>query len=187
MTSKYFPLSEFQAVGFPVAPSDYQSFLMGNMVKKILEPIRGEINTPMQITDCARTMEKTAYMIERGLYPSLTSDHYWGLSVPLNGASSLDKVKVYGQSFSLSVGAVDFTVEGVDIWPIFKTVVKMAKVGFINCGQVIYEKGNSRAWIHISNPKELVYSKDFCAAMFSGQRRFLFSNNGGQNYQEFEV
>ena len=184
----YFAKEEFERCGFPKNPSDLEVFLMRNLVFNILNPIRIALGAPVSINDCYRTVEKYKYMISSGSYnPSATSDHFWAQAIPLS--DPLLRAR-YGTDYVFSVGAVDFHVPSIqDILPVFNKIISMDRSGTIGVGQCIIEAAYdtegkmTKQWIHISNPRSLVYSQSFIKDFGISKTKYLASNDNGKTYQ----
>jgi hypothetical protein len=184
----YFAKEEFERHGFPADPSGLEIFLMRNLVFSILNPIRIAVGRPITIDDCYRTSEKYDAMLLDKLYnPSKTSDHFWGQTIPLVDPSLKAK---FGPYYTFSVGAVDFRIPSAqDMTPLFEKIVSMDRVGLVNTGQCILEaaydsdKKMTKQWIHISNPRTLVYTQTFIKKFGIVKAKYLVSNDNGKTYQ----
>lgn len=174
----YFKRKEFK--GFPQTPTIQQSFLLANLTN-MLNMIRRKVGVPMTITSCCRDAAKYQELVDRGYHPSPTSDHFWGYVIPT--LRTRDKAK-YGDTYKFSVGAVDFVCKDID--NVFNTIMDMVEHDEINIGQCILEKGKNSKWIHISNPKEIVYAPGFIKKMSLEKIMFLTSNNNGKSYKRVE-
>lgn len=179
----YFKKSEFK--GLPAAMLPLQSFLFDNLLN-ILNIIRAEIGSPVVITSCARDIKKYKDMKKRGLYPSPTSDHFWGLAVP---CLEEKHKRIYGEYFTLSAGAVDIVTPRASVFQSFKLIVKLSIGEMIGPGQVIYERRlepTPAEWIHLSNPRDLIFQESFLNEIGAKKQPYLFSKDGGESYQIFK-
>lgn len=172
----YFRISEFTAQGFPENPSAEQRLMLYNLRDGILNPIRAEISASIIIVDCCRGIAEYNTLIKKGYHPSKTSDHFWGNVITETGTDGKTITSKY------SVGAVDFYCPRRPMDDVFKVVREMAINLQIKPGQVILEKGFRGKWIHISNPKNLVYADSFIEEMRIAKARFLTSSNNGKTY-----
>ena len=184
-TGGHFSPDEFSSHGFPAMPTAFEEFLLKNMVENILLPIREKLNMPIHISDCARTFDEYNAMLARGLNPSPKSDHFWGKIVPT--VKPTDRVQ-FGTDFRFSVGAVDFTVDTPDMRVQRDIIAGMVNLWIIKVGQLIIEKtivnGKvTKQWIHISNPRSLVYSSKIVTDLGLDLQMMLASNNGGATYE----
>jgi hypothetical protein len=161
---------------------------MRNLVFSILNPIRIAVGRPISINDCYRTSEKyDSMLLDQSCNPSATSDHFWGQSIPLS--DPLLKAK-FGSYYTFSAGAVDFRIPSVqDMALLFEKIVSMDRVGVINAGQCILEaaydsnKKMTKQWIHVSNPRTLVYTQTFIKSFGINKTKYLVSNDNGKTYQ----
>ena len=182
----YFKKSEFESRGFPTRPSALESFLLANLIYKILNPIRALIGVPININDCYRDMAKYRTLIKRGYNPSPTSDHFWGQSIET--IRERDKKK-YGDSYSFSSGAVDFGCSGRgSLVSVFNDIRGLESTGAIKVGQCILESKTEKGkivsqWIHISNPREIIYDAEFMKELQIKPRKFLYSKDNGKTYK----
>lgn len=180
----YFKKSEF--MGLPAILSYYQKFLYDHLLYT-LNVIRQEVGSPMIITSCGRDMGKFNSMIRRGYFPSPTSDHFWGLPVPCSKAKHK---KIYGKNFTMSVGAVDFITPRASMFQVFKLAIKLSMGQMIRTGQLIFEsrtKPTPAQWIHLSNPRDLVFDPDFLNKIGAVKSPLLFTKDGGKNYHIFKL
>jgi len=179
--TKNFPLVDFQKAGFPIDYTIKELFML-QLLSDNLQFIRDEINTPMIITNCYRSREKYMEMLNKGYYPSETSDHFFGQRMPVGKP---DKVTRYGKWFDLSSGATDFKC--ADIEKNFRKMVQMSLSGEIKIGQLILESNGSTKWIHISNDPEMVYGIALASKLPVIRQPYLCSLDGGANYITYEV
>jgi uncharacterized protein YcbK (DUF882 family) len=162
--------------------NETQKLMISNLTGFILQPIREHINMPMWITSGMRTQSDINRLRKQGYFPSETSDHLFGNVVEL---TSKHKIEKYGLYYPFSVGAVDFICKGVDMRKVFKLIYNLVIGGIIKVGQLIYERKKSGTeWIHISNPVELIYSKEVRKLLARPQ--FLYTLNGGANYKLYD-
>ena len=146
---------------------------------------------PFRVTDCYRTRAKYDDMKKRGLWPSETSDHFWGQRIPLTVPK---KMKKYGSYYEFSVGAIDIVpaIPGivkteVNIFNIFETFVALDQTGDISIGQIIHEKSakTGAEWIHVANPVDLVYNHEIIQALHLTKSKYLTTKDGGRTYQVY--
>lgn len=173
----YFKKSEFK--NFPARPLAAQLFML-NHLRDILNMIRAKIKTPIIITDCYRTLKKFHSLKKRGYNPSTTSDHFWGLSIPT--FRQKDKAK-WGSNYFYAVGAVDLKTPKADEAKVFKVITDLAKNRIINIGQAILEYNDRGAWIHLSNPKDLIFDPQLLRRVGAVKYPFLISRDNGKTYR----
>lgn len=176
LQSKYFALSEFEAAGFPVAPTPLEKFLLKNLVT-ILDPIREALGFPLHVNDCYRTEAKYQKLMLNGHHPSPTSDHFWGQAMPTSPAQA----PTYGPFFTMGVGAVDLGVGAADIEAAFAKI-RALKLPLGQC--ILEQSGPSSKWIHIANPKTLCYSQRVLDAVGLNPHKYMRSRDGGLTYED---
>lgn len=173
----YFAQKEF--LNFPERPSALQVYLFES-IKKKLNIVRHRIHSPIIITSFTRTVKKYKSLINRGYHPSATSDHFWG--EPILTLRRRDRLK-YGKFFIFSAGAVDIVTPKIDTEYVFSLIVKLQKANKVNFGQIIYERSERSEWIHLSNPRTLVFNLSFLQRIGAIKYPFLKSIDGGKSYR----
>ena len=174
----YFAPEEFK--NFPRRPRPVQAYLL-EFLQRTLNTIRGTIDSPIRITDCYRTLKKYESLKKRGYFPSATSDHFWAQVIPT--IKKQNKIK-YGPYFIYSAGAVDFVTPRFDINKCYDTIRKLHRRGTIKIGQAILESGGGRRpWIHLSNPRQLIFTSDLLYRVGAVKNTFLISTDGGKTYK----
>jgi len=187
--STNFHLSEITSLPVSSIPGS-RLHLMLSLCKDILQPIRDFLGVPVKVTSGMRDMDEYHRLIKKGYYPSETSDHFFGVPVPIRKKYKRSK---YGSLYTLSVGAVDIVPAG-GASRAFKRLILNANeedgtitLPFsggdkkISIGQMILEKRRSY-WIHISNSPLLVYSQGF-VDRYLRRTHFLESLDNGQTYR----
>ena len=143
------------------AQIEYFGYGISREIKKIcfmlhplllkLENVREHFDKPVIITNGIRDSILWHMLKAADYSPSRTTDHSYGLSYNRFG-----------------VGAIDHFVPGVDI----KEVYDYEKGTFgEDVGQLILYK--KMRFIHMSNPRELVFSKEFIEKNFRPYERFI--------------
>lgn len=155
-----------------------EKIMLENLAQEILQPARDQLGR-MIVTSGIRDVKDYHRLIAKGYYPSETSDHFYGASLILRSAK---KIKKYGKRYSYSVGAGDIVPVDVEPYEAFKFMINLYKKSKIQYGQLIYEKHNSKEWIHVSNPPTLIYSKKF-VDKFLTRIPVLQSLDGGRTYR----
>jgi len=186
----YFSKSEFESRGFPKKPTTLESYLLANLMYYILNPIRIKIGMPIMLTDCYRSMAKYRDLKKRGYYPSPTSDHFWAQVIPTTRSRD---VKKFGPQYHFSAGAVDFVCPRAgSLVGTFNVIRDLVNKNIIDVGQCILEtkyeikngkKKMLKQWIHISNPKSLIYTGGFIKDMGIQKTKFLTSDDNGKTYK----
>jgi hypothetical protein len=169
-----------------------QIHMVSHICNEILEPIRSYLSevfldeVKMRVVSGIRFPSDHNRLRKQGFNPSETSDHMYGNIVKLRNPI---KIRRYGKYFQYSVGAVDImpSCGAKEAWDVLlpkfdrdKSCINLIN-GPIEIGQVILEKRQSY-WLHISNPKNLIY-RQFVAENFLKREPFLMSNNNGKTYQ----
>jgi hypothetical protein len=175
----FFQDREFLAL--PAVPSALQIFLRDSLRDR-LNIVRAALGIPLQITGCYRDAAAVHDLIVRGYNPSKTSDHFWADPVP---TTSITMLRQYGKAFIFSAGAVDMVPKGKDVLTVFQKIVEMQKSGAVEFGQVIYERAGEKEWVHVSNPRTLLFTPEALARAGAVKTVFLASIDGGQSYQPY--
>jgi len=136
-------------------PLPVQAVMIRHMAVMILQPIRDEFGE-VNITSGVRTLTDYTRLIDAGYHPSWKSDHYFGACVPV----PVTHQPQFGASFPWTCGAVDIQVND-HMRDAFHWMQDKLDPG--RYGQIIYEvqtraDGTEAHWIHIGNPRLLVYS-----------------------------
>jgi len=175
LKSKFFR-QEFEAAGFPLAPTPLELFLLKNLMQEVLDPLREGVGVPVYVNDCYRSYAK--YIKMQGTYnPSSTSDHFWGQAIPTSNPK--DQAR-FGPNFCFSVGAADIRISSkLDIELAFAKVMGLN----LPLGQCILESNGSSKWLHVSNPRTLCFSPAVIAAVGIGKVTYLTSTDNGKTYQ----
>jgi len=142
-------------------PWEEQEFLIMNLAK-LLQAVRGVFRVPFHITHAVRDILDVRRMEEQGYAVARHSDH-----------SYLDS-----DVYQFGVGAADFTVDDKKLLPdIFDYYVNQGRDGKLHFGQVIWyppagPEVKSQNIIHLSNPRNLVFSPGFCRVL-PPKRKYL--------------
>lgn len=170
-----------------------QMEMVSRLCSDILEPIRTYLTEQagktisIKVVSGVRFPSDNNRLKKQGYNPSETSDHLFGNIIKLHNPV---KIRKYGKYFQYSVGAVDIVPacgakEAWDLmYPYFNK--KEGRVFLPNrpsfaIGQMILEKRKTY-WIHISNPKQLIYN-DFITQTFLKREPFLISQDNGVTYK----
>lgn len=156
-----------------------QMNMLKDLVTAILQPIRDALNVPCTVTSGIRVASDYQRLLAQGLHPSETSDHYYGQAVLLQ---SVGKVNTFGPLYNYSVGAVDF-IPKMDLKTAFDQISTMVRNAQINVGQLIYESGGGKYWIHVSNPQWHYFAPPFINTYYPNRPKILISSDAGKTYQ----
>lgn len=148
-------------------PTPMQELMIAGLVR-VLQPLRDRVG-PIDITHGIRLATDYQRLIDEGRHPSPTSDHYFGQPIKLvNDARGFDW-------WVYSTGACDFVPREVSVqeaWEVLLMVTPMAHIG-----QIIREQEGDREWIHLGNPRALIYSPAV-VALIGRQTPVLFGKDG---------
>jgi hypothetical protein len=145
--SEFFSYEEFTQsnYGKPVF-NKLNKYLIENLCKNILDPIRKEFGHPILVTSGIRDINVMNGLRNAGYHPSSNTDHSFGDP----------EVNPYG------VGAADIRPYSQGTCEdIFNIAVHLIKTSSnFNVGQVLWERQGSREWVHIANPKTVLFSPE---------------------------
>lgn len=186
--STHFQLKEFTTLPDKQI-SQIQLFMLLNLCKNILEPIRDFLGCGIKVTSGMRSRDDFDRLLQQGNHPSETSDHFFGVPVPIVNPVKIAK---FGEEYGYSVGAADVVpacggkIAFEKIRPYFKTDTSEILLPGrpIKIGQFILEKKNAY-WLHISNPSTLIFSPYF-VGKFLQRKPFMVSLNNGVSYQAID-
>ena len=145
--SEFFNYEEFTRsdYGKPVF-NKLSKHLLECLCRDILDPIRREFGHPIKVTSGIRDINVMKGFRRAGSHPSPTTDHSFG-DPDFNpfGAGAAD-IRPYGQGTCEDIFniAIDF-INRNDTIPV---------------GQVLFERQGSREWVHISNPKTVLFQPE---------------------------
>lgn len=142
--SEFFSYKEFTRsnYGKPVF-NRLSKHLLECLCQNILDPIRQEFGYPIKVTSGIRDINVMEGLRRVGYHPSTTTDHSFGdPEVNSFGVGAADiRPFSWGTSEKIFNIAVDFINNSKDI-PI---------------GQVLWEQQGKHEWVHISNPKTVLF------------------------------
>ena len=145
--SGFFSYDEFTRsnYGKPVF-NKLSKYLLECLCRDILDPIRQEFGQPILVTSGIRDINVMEGLRRAGYHPSSTTDHSFG-DPEVN---------------SFGVGAADIRPFGRGTCEeIFNIAVDFVnKTENISIGQVLWERQGDREWVHISNPKTVLFQPD---------------------------
>jgi len=145
-----------------------------------LQILRDIAKVPINISCGIRTIEDHYRLQGSGYHPSETSDHFFGVAVPIKPTSP--KYSKFGGTYNFSVGAVDCVPVGISVQKFFKISMKSYIDSKTKFGQIIYEKDPIRnvEWVHLSNFYENYFS--YAIVQWLGKHKFMQSIDGGKTY-----
>ena len=152
--SGFFSYEEFTQsdYGKPVF-NKLSKHLLECLCRNILDPIRKEFGHPILVTSGLRDINIMKGLRKAGYFPSSTTDHSFG-DPDFNpfGVGAAD-IRPYGQGTCEEIFniAVDFVNDSEDI-PV---------------GQVLWERQGEREWVHISNPKTILFQPEVARMLAS--------------------
>jgi len=170
-----FALEEFTKTAFDDLSAQQKTMLIA--LSSTMQVIRDVIKEPIRVTSGMRDLSDYNRLVAKGYFPSDTSDHFFGVEVPIVKEA---KKAIYGKTYSMSVGACDFTVSNND--KAFKLIMGLK----LPIGQLIHEYGNGKDWIHISNSPTLIYSDSICKKYLT-RPKYMISSDAGKTYHEYNV
>jgi len=139
--SDFFSYEEFTRsnYGIPVF-NRLSKHLLECLCREILDPVRRIFWYPIMATSGIRDINVMTGLLAAGYHPSTTTDHSFGdPEVNPFGVGAAD-IRPYGQG----------TCEDI-----FNIAVKLSES--VPMGQIIWERQGDREWVHISNPKSVLF------------------------------
>ncbi len=143
--SEFFSYEEFTQsnYGTPVF-NKINKFLLENLCRNILDPIRREFGHPLIVSSGIRDNNVMEGLRKVGYFPSSSTDHSYGDP----------EVNAYG------VGAADIVPQDSNCEELFTLTCDLFRRNRIRFGQCLWEKQGSREWMHIANPKSVLFSPE---------------------------
>lgn len=148
-----------------------------------LQIVRDTIGSPMVITRGVTTLEDQQRLKNNGYFPSPTSDHFFGASVPIDQLNK--KYATVGPTYNFAVGAADCVPKNVVIRDFFASAVNLNESKKCQFGQIIYEYNpvTKAEWIHFGNDPSAFFSPIVISMI--GRAKYMQSLDGGKTYQAF--
>ena len=140
--SEFFNFEEFTRsnYGRPVF-NKLSKHLLECLCRNILDLIRQEFGYPLLATSGIRDHIVMKGLLAAGYHPSTTTDHSFGdPEVNPFGVGAAD-IRPYGQG----------TCEDI-----FRIAVKLSES--VPIGQILLERQGDREWVHVSNPKTMLFT-----------------------------
>jgi len=141
--SDYFSYSEFTRsnYGKPLF-NTLSKYLLERLCRNILDPVRREFEYPILVTSGIRDINVMKGLLRAGYHPSTITDHSFAdPEVNPFGAGAAD-IRPFGQG-----GCED----------LFRVAVELNKSNLITFGQLLWERQGDREWVHVSNPKSVLF------------------------------
>ena len=159
--SDFFNYEEFTKsnYGKPVF-NKLSKYLLECLCRKILDPIRGEFGHPIIVTSGVRDIIVMNGLRDAGYFPSATTDHSFGDPEFNPFGSGASDIRPY------SKGSCE---------DIFRISVKLSEI--VPIGQIIWERQGEREWVHISNPKSVLFQPEI-ANMIASKLKIGYGLNG---------
>lgn len=141
--------------------SETQRWLARELCVRCLEPIRAIVGTPIYLTDGVRTWDEHQDLERRGYSPYILSDHSYMLEWNPYGVGAADCLRLVQEQGGWRYRP--FTEED------YGAVVEQMADDGAPWGQLIWYR--RRGHLHVSNPRDLVYSDAFIGALGLPDRR----------------
>ena len=151
--SEFFSYDEFTRsnYGKPVF-NRLSQYLLECLCRDILDPVRREFGYPVIVSSGIRDVNVMRGLLKAGYHPSTNTDHSF----------ADPEVNPYG------VGAADIRPYGQgSCEDIFRIVVELSRSNVIEFGQLLWERQGDREWIHISNPKSILFASEIASLLAS--------------------
>jgi len=143
--SEFFSYEEFTQSNYgKPAFNKISKYLLENLCRNVLDPIRKELNSPILVSSGIRDIIIMNGLRKAGYFPSSTTDHSFGDAA----------VNAYG------VGAADIFPQGTSCEALFNTTCELFRRNRIRFGQCLWERQGAKEWVHIANPKSVLYSQE---------------------------
>jgi len=173
-----------------VPDNEHQKMLVEDLALN-LQKLRNEANrirkanVSIYISSGIRSIADHYRLQGAGFNPAETSDHFFGVSVPvIKGGKHHLK---FGDTYNFSVGAADCIISGMNTMAFSRMAMEEHREGVVQFGQIIYEKNpvKKSEWVHLSN----AYGNYFSDRIVSWLNKtpFLQSLDGGISYQVANV
>lgn len=184
--TKRFDVKYFLPLSDPRYNPNYVQQLMMKEVHKNITTVLSEFPSITLSKDAGIINEVDYINYNRnGRVVPETSEHFYGSTRKLTDKKL---IYLYGETYSMSVGALSFTVDGMNTYELYKKLVKMTMKLKLLAGTLYYEEGRytDKPVIHLSNRKELIYNVRI-SRLFAPGSRFTISNNNGKTIKNFNV
>ncbi len=135
--------------------------LLECLCRNILDPIRKEFGHAILVTSGLRDINVMNGLRNAGYFPSATTDHSFGDPEFNPFGSGASDIRPYGQG----------TCEDI-----FRIAVKLGES--VPIGQILWERQGEREWVHIGNPKSVLFESKFIVPMLSSKLSIGFGLDG---------
>jgi hypothetical protein len=170
------PITRAQLIPKGFVPDEATTVLLDEAVE-LCNEVQDFVNRQCVPTSGLRTIDDFLRLKRNGYNPSVTSDHFFGLPVPVNG-----------KTYTGAVGAVDLYIPGLR--SVFLHIVNYFLTKYPNPidrpRQLIFEtsaKGND--WLHIANVPSRIFTQKVAQSRLNA-RPLLYSLDNGKTYQVFD-
>jgi len=143
--SEFFAYEEFTQsnYGRPVF-NKLSKHLLECLCRNILDPIREEFGHPILVTSGIRDINVMNGLRNAGYHPSPSTDHSFGDQ----------EVNPFG------VGAADLVPQDDSCERLFAIACELFRKNQICFGQCLWERQGRREWVHIANPKTVLFQQE---------------------------
>lgn len=124
--------------------------LLECLCRNILDPIRGEFGLPVRVTSGVRDIIVMKGLRDAGYHPSATTDYSFGDPEFNPFGSGASDIRSYSKG----------TCEDI-----FKIAVKLSES--VQIGQILWERQGEREWVHIGNPKSILFQPEIANIIVS--------------------
>ena len=145
--SEFFSYEEFTRsdYGKPVF-NKLSQYLLECLCRNILDPIRREFGHPILVTSGIRDINVMKGLRRAGYHPSPTTDHSFSDPEVNSFGTGAADIRPYDQE------------KCADIFNIAVAFINDSEI--IPVGQVLWERQDLREWVHISNPKTILFQPE---------------------------
>lgn len=145
--SEYFTYEEFtrSKYGNPIFNS-LSKYLLKYLCLNILDPLRMQLDYPLLITSGVRDINVVKGLIRAGYHPSSSTDHSFGDPEFNPYGSGAADIRPYAQGSCEEI--FNLVVDFINHIPEFQI------------GQVLWERQGTSEWVHISNPKSVLFQPE---------------------------
>ena len=152
--SEYFTYEEFTQsnYGNPIFNS-LSKYLLKYLCLNILDPLRIQLEYPLLVTSGIRDINIVKGLIRAGYHPSSSTDHSFGDPEFNPFGSGAADIRPYGQGSCEEIFSI--VVDFINHIPEF------------HIGQVLWERQGDSEWVHISNPKSVLFQPEIAKMVAS--------------------
>ena len=180
--TKNFSFNEFKPRLSPStwAPHGVYQNLLITLLANNLQVVRDAVKKPMIVTSGVRTMMDFDRLTKQGLRPCPTSDHFFGVAVPVSRKST--RYQKFGETYNFAVGAADIVPRNMTARELFDVAVDLTCRKKCYFSQIIYEENprTGAKWVHFANPHEPLFSHNIIT--FLNRQKYMQSLDGGKTF-----